>query len=64
MEASEHGGLPLEGRSGPDLQRIDLDRVRRTLRDPAAEPGYARLALMIGTVLPRLTGNIAKSRAD
>jgi hypothetical protein len=54
MEASENAGLPREGRGGPDLHRIDPARVYRTLRDPASAPGYARLQLMLGAVLPRL----------
>jgi hypothetical protein len=59
MEASENARLPREGRGGPDLQRIELARVRTTLRDPAAVSGYARLAVMIETILPRLIGDAA-----
>ena len=59
MEASENAGLPREGRGGPDRQRIESARVRTTLRDPAAACGYARLALVGGTVLPRLRGDAA-----
>jgi hypothetical protein len=54
MEASENAGPPREGRGGPDLQRIERARARKTLRDPAAVFGYARLAVMIETILPRL----------
>ena len=59
MEASENAGLPREGRGGPDLQRIELARVRTTLREPAAACGYTRLALMVETILPRLMGDAA-----
>ena len=64
MEASEKGGLPLDGRGEPGLQRIDAERVRRTLRDDGSERGYARLALMLDTVLPRLVQETAKPEAD
>jgi hypothetical protein len=54
MEASENAGTPFEGSGAPALHRIDLDRVTRTLRDGVQTPGFARLQLMVGTILPRL----------
>jgi hypothetical protein len=62
MEASENAGLPRPGRGGPDLQRIDPARIRRTLRDPASDRGYERLALMLDTILPRLIGEADPGR--
>jgi len=54
MEASENAGLPRDGRGGFDLQRNDSACVRQTLRGAASPAGYARLELMLDTVLPRL----------
>jgi hypothetical protein len=62
MEASEKAGQPPEGRGGPDLQRIDPARVRKALREPAAVSGYARLAVMVETIVPRLQGDAPRGR--
>lgn len=56
MEASETRGRPREGRGGTDLQRIDLEHVVETLRSPSHTGGYARLELMLNSILPRLAG--------
>ena len=62
MEASENAGPPRQGRGGPDLQRIDPARVRETLCDPGSDPGYARLAVMLDTILPRLVRGADRRR--
>jgi len=54
MEASENPGVRFGGSGGPELHQVDLGQVRRTLRGPASERGYARLSLMLDTILPRL----------
>jgi hypothetical protein len=64
MEASENAGPPRPGRGGPDLQRVDPARVRETLRDPASDRGYERLALMLDTILPRLIEKAERGRSD
>jgi hypothetical protein len=60
MEASENAGLPPEGGAGADLHRIDLDRVVQTLGSAKHGGGYARLELMLNSVLPRLVGEPSK----
>jgi hypothetical protein len=62
MEASENAGPPFEGCGGPGLHRIDLEQVRASLNGSSAGAGYARLALMMGEVLPRLMDEAAKPR--
>jgi hypothetical protein len=52
MEASENPGPP---REGGVLHRVDPDRLTDVLRGESARRGYARLELMLGSVLPRLT---------
>jgi hypothetical protein len=64
MEASDNVSLPLEGGGSSDLQRIDLDHVRRMLREGAAAAGFERLGLMVGTILPRLTADAQSPRRD
>jgi hypothetical protein len=54
MEASENPGSPPEGSGAPALHRIDRNRVDRLLREGARTPGFQRLALMVGTIMPRL----------
>jgi hypothetical protein len=54
MEASENPGLSGEG-SGGVLHRVDPQRVTTLLRGDSSARGYARLELMLGSVLPRLT---------
>lgn len=56
MEASENTGLPREGRGGTGLHRVDPDRVKQTLGSPEHAGGYARLELMLNSILPRLVG--------
>jgi len=56
MEASENAGPPREGRVGTALQRIDPDRVYKTLGSAKHAGGYARLELMLNSVMPRLVG--------
>ncbi len=55
MEASENTGPPTE-RGGGGLQRIDSARVTQTLGSPQLAGGYARLEVMLNSVLPRLVG--------
>jgi hypothetical protein len=62
MEASENGAVPREGRGGTDLHRIDAARADELLRGNRFAGGYARLDLMVGTILPRLTGDGDKRR--
>jgi len=54
MEASENAGSPPEGGGGADLHRIDPDRVAQTLGSTLHASGYARLEVMLNSVLPRL----------
>ena len=54
MEASENTGLPPRGGGGAGLHRIDPARVAHTLRSPEHARGYARLEVMLNSVLPRL----------
>lgn len=54
MEASENPGATFEGNGVPPLHRIDLERITRVVRDGMHSPGYDRLVLMVGTVMPRL----------
>jgi hypothetical protein len=56
MEASENRGQQRAGRGGGDLHRIDPDRVVQTLGSTERAGGYARLELMLNSVLPRLAG--------
>jgi hypothetical protein len=56
MEASENTGLPPHGGSGMGLHRIDPGRVAQTLGSAKRAGGYARLELMLNSVLPRLVG--------
>jgi hypothetical protein len=60
MEASENAGLSPEGGAGADLHRIDPDRVAQTLGSAKHAGGYARLELMLNSVLPRLVGEPPK----
>jgi len=60
MEASEHARPSREECGGSNLQRIDPGRVREQLHGPDSGMGYARLALMLDTILPRLTGEPEK----
>ena len=57
MEASENPGLPREGCGGTDLHRIDLHRVTELLRSDGQAAGFARLDVMVSTILPRLVGD-------
>ena len=54
MEASERPGLPRAGNGRPLLQRPDLDSVGETLAHEVYASGFARLELMVNTVLERL----------
>jgi hypothetical protein len=56
MEASENTGPPQRG-GGTGLHRVDPDRVSQTLGSERHVAGYARLELMLNSVLPRLTGD-------
>jgi hypothetical protein len=64
MEASENAGLPPKGGGGTGLHRIDPDRVSQTLGSAKHAGGYARLELMLTSVLPRLVGEPPTRRAD
>jgi hypothetical protein len=54
MEASESPGLPRAGNGRPLLQRPDLESVGETLAHEVYASGFARLELMVNTVLERL----------
>jgi hypothetical protein len=62
MEASENTGLPPRGGGGAGLHRIDPARVAHTLRSPEHAGGYARLEVMLNSVLPRLVATEAAGR--
>lgn len=55
MEASENRGRPQEGCGGTDLHRIDPARVGELLHSDRRSAGYARLGVMVSTIIPRLT---------
>ena len=57
MEASENPALPREASGGGDLHRIDLHGVSDLLRRGGHAAGFARLELMVSTILPRLVGD-------
>ena len=57
MEASENMGLPQEGCGGTDLHPIELHRVTDLLGGDRQAAGFARLDLMVSTILPRLVGD-------
>ena len=61
MEASENAGTAPEGGVGPALHRVDLDRLTGMVGGSQQSPGLERLALMVGTILPRLTGGEGRS---
>jgi hypothetical protein len=54
MEASENTGVPRPGVHGTGLHRVDPARVAYTLRSPELAGGYARLEVMLNSVMPRL----------
>jgi hypothetical protein len=56
-ENGEHSVQP-DGHSRPALQPVDLEMMRRRLSDPdgAGGVGFARLELMLGTIMRRLAG--------
>jgi hypothetical protein len=56
MEASENRGLPRGSGGGAGLHRVDPARLTQTLRSPEHAGGYARLELMLNSVMPRLVG--------
>ena len=55
MEASENT-MALRGEHEPVLHRVDAQRIAELLTPGTNSSGFARLALMVDTVLPRLTG--------
>jgi len=57
MEASENAGLTSRGGCGPALHRIDPNRVAETLLPDGNAAGFARLNLMVNTVLDRLVAS-------
>lgn len=54
MEASENAGMSRPGRGGPALHRIDPDRITQSLSPDSNPDGFARLSLMVNTILDRL----------
>jgi hypothetical protein len=54
MEASENTGLQGQGGRGPALHRIDPHRVAETLSLGSHPAGFARLELMVNTIIDRL----------
>ena len=62
MEASENTGHPLRRGGGAGLHRIDPARVAHTLRSPEHVDGYARLEVMLNSVLPRLVSDTRENR--
>ena len=56
MEASEMAEPPREGSSHPPLRRVERTQVQaRLAADGDEDSGFARLELMLNTILPRLT---------
>ncbi len=62
MEASENTGVAPRGGSGSRLHRVDPARVAETLGSAEHAGGYARLEVMLNSVLPRLVGEPSPSR--
>jgi len=56
MEASENTAAPRQGGGVPALHRVDPERVAEALFT-GNDAGYARLSLMVGTILDRLVGH-------
>jgi hypothetical protein len=54
MEASENVGTSHQRYGRPSLHRIDRDRVTHLVREGMGSPGFDRLHLMVGTIIPRL----------
>jgi hypothetical protein len=54
MEASENTGLRRQGGRCPALHRIDPNRVAETLSSGGHAAGFARLDLMVNTIIHRL----------
>jgi hypothetical protein len=61
MEASENKGLPPRRGGGAGLHRIDPARVAHTLGSGEHRTGYARLEVMLNSVLPRLVNEARAS---
>ncbi len=61
MEASENKGLPPRRGGGAGLHRIDPARLAHTLRSAEHRTGYARLEVMLNSVLPRLVDDARAS---
>jgi hypothetical protein len=64
MEASENTGRPPQGSGAGRLQRIDPERVTRTIGADPHAPGFSRLELMLTAVLPRLVDETRPHKAD
>jgi hypothetical protein len=62
MEASENAGPRRQGGGGPSLQRIDPGRVTETLSTGGNAAGFARLSLMVTTILDRLVAQPDENR--
>ncbi len=56
MEASENTGVAPQGSSGCSLHRVDPGRVAQTLGSAEHAGGFARLELVLNSILPRLVG--------
>ena len=56
MEASENTGVAPPGSSGSGLHRVDPACVAQTLGSAEHAGGYARLEVMLTSILPRLVG--------
>ena len=63
MEASENTGVASRGSSGSGLHRVDPTRVAQTLGSPDHAGGYARLEVMLNSILPRLAGEPSAPRS-
>ena len=62
MEASENTGVAPRRGSGSGLHRVDPARVAQTLGSAEHAGGYARLELMLNSILPRLAGEPSAPR--
>ena len=56
MEASEDTGVASQRGSGSGLHRVDPARVAQTLGSADHAGGYARLEVMLTSIIPRLVG--------
>lgn len=62
MEASENRGVASQKGNASGLHRVDPARVAETLGSADHAAGYARLEVMLTSIIPRLVGEPSASR--